>query len=276
MISLDEKEVKKEQKNQDKEEKRNRKRHKQMNDNEKSMNNRIKGKGLSHENKKMIIIGAIIFILLIITIIFRKPFLNYINNVGRENISDNYALLPDITGFYEEDAINHLKELGFSNIQREYIIDQFTEDKCVIKTNYHINSLIKPDDEIIVYVCDKSIIEDVIDIETEIVEEKNVNTTYFTMNNLSIIDMSVENNTFHFIVKNNNKQAITDISYKIGYQDENKNTIGESKYKLDSNIIILPGEKYEITEELNNSNAYYLYISGFIYKKIDIPENERK
>lgn len=275
MISLDEKDLKKEQKNHSRQEKKNKIRKKKMDDNEKSMKNKIKGKGLSYETKKIIIISVPVLLLIISIIIFRKPLLEYVDNIGRNDTSENYVLLSDITGFNENDAINELKELGFYNIQKEYIIDKFTEDKCVIKTNYHINSLLKPDDEIIIYICDKSLIEEFNNIE-ETETNKNINTTYFSMNNLSIIDSSVENNKFHFIVKNNNKQAITKISYKIGYEDKDKNTIGENKYKLDENKIILSGEKFEIVEEIDNDNAYYIYVSGFSYDKIDTPENERK
>ena len=79
------------------------------------------------------------------------------NKAGFQDITENYLYVPDLTGLHESDAIGQLKQDGFKNIKVIYIIDQFTDDGLVVKTNYHIMEQVKKEEEIIVYVCDKSL-----------------------------------------------------------------------------------------------------------------------
>lgn len=264
-MTLDEKEIKKEQRKMEREERRHKKRQEQMKKNEEQK----QGKKISEDMKKKMVIAGIILLVLIVFILCRKPFMKFVNETGRDNTYENYVLLEDVTGYSEDDALEALREQGFVNIKRKYIIDQFTEDKCVIKTNFHINSYLKPDEEIVLYICDKSLLND----DKTIEESQEVNDTYFTMDNISIIDMKIKDDNLYCIIRNDSSQAIKDISYKIGYQDESGISIGENKYDLD--VIILPGEKQLISCEIKNKNAKYLYISGFSYTKIDVPDNER-
>ena len=271
MVSVDEKELKKEKKRQEREEKRNQQRQKKM----KAHEQQKQGKKMSDEKKKKIIISSVIAILVVLIMIFHKPVLNFLNNAGRENPYANYLLLPDITGYEESEAVDTLKNIGFVNIKRSYIIDQFTQDGCVVKTNFHINSELKPDEEITLFICDKSLISSNDNTQQDQNNTPIANEQYFSMNNISIIDMTIRDNYLYAIVKNNNTFAIKNIDYKIGYEDENQLATGEYKYQLDDDFVVLPGEKWTITSEIKNMSAKYLYISGFSYNKIDIPQNQR-
>lgn len=270
MISVDEKELKKEKRRQEREEKRNQQRQKKMQANEDQKN----GKKMSVETKKKLSITGIVLILILLILLFRHPIMNFLNNAGRENPYENYLLLPDVTGYEEKDALTTLKEAGFVNIKRSYIIDQFTQDGCVVKTNYHINSQLKPDEEITIYICDKSLISNN-ETENDVTTTPITNEQYFSMNNISIIDMAIRENYFYAVVRNNNTFAIKNIDYKIGYQDENGLSIGEYKYQLDDDLVILSGEKWTISCEIKNMSARYLYLSGFNYETISVPTKER-
>ena len=234
-------------------------------------------KNLTNKQKKQITAFILVVILLLIILFFGKPFLKYINEVGRDNPYENHLLLPDLTGYYEDDAINELKSIGFVNIKREYIVDQYTVDGCVVKTNHHINSLLKPDEEIKIFICDEDLLKNT-DYEVESNPENNpsANNMYFSLNGISIIDMKIKDGKFYFLLKNNTSNAIKNISYKIGYQNKEQYEIGSEKYFLDEDIIVLPGEKYLISDNIRNDNAYYLYVNGFKYESISVPENERK
>ena len=264
-MTLDEKELKKEKRKQIIKKRKEAKRLEEMKKNEEQKQK----KTIPIKNKKIFIILIFIIIFIIIFLLIKAPLLNFINNAGRNDVSSIYLLLEDVTGYSEEDAISLLKNQGFVYIKREYIIDQFTEDNCVVKTNFHINSYLKPDEEIVLYICDKSLLNN--ELETE--SEQEVNDSYFTMDNISIVDMKIKDNTLYCIIRNDNSKAIKHILYKIGYQDESELSIGENKYDFDG--IILPGEKQIISCEIKNKNAKYIYISGFSYSTIDVPENER-
>jgi hypothetical protein len=273
LISLDEKEIRKEKKRMEKEERRALKQAKMKKAKEKpEQNNKPK---LKESDKKKIMGVVIAFILIILIFVFKDAFINYLNNAGRDDTYESYLLLTDVTGYSEEDAIEKLRNIGFVNIKRSYIIDQFTEDGCVVKTNYHINSQLKPDEEIILYICDKSLY--LTENETDSNDISwSANKTYFSMDGVTIVDLTIKDGYFYCIVKNNNKEAMKNISYKIGYQDASGIEIGEYKYDLDSDTIILPGEKMELSGEIKSSSAKYLYVSGFTYDKEEVPEEERK
>lgn len=183
-------------------------------------------------------------------------------------------LLGDITGYTEEDAINGLREDGFINIKREYTYDQFTQDGCVIKTDHHINSQLKPDDQITVFICDKSLIN-ISEDENSTGNPVSADMTYFTMDGITVIDMAIKDNTFYAMLKNNNQQAIRGIQYRIGYQDSDGADIGENRYRMNAEYTVLPGEKFQINMEIRNEYAYYLYISGLTYEKVPVPDEER-
>lgn len=274
MVSLDEKEIKKEQRAQEAEERRNRRRKKQINESQK----KNKKNKLTDKAKKEIAIGISLLTVVVLIIIFAKPFMNYLKNAGRDTTYDGYLLMTNMTGFKEDDAMNELRKIGFVNIRRTYIYDKFTEDKCVVKANYHINSLLKPDTEIILYICDQSLIKDYIDDE-QVLGGSFVapNTTYFSMDNITIVDLAIKDNKFYCIAKNNNTTAIKNIEFRIGYQDASGLAIGYHRYPLDDELIILPGEKFTISGEISEEKqtAKYLYIDGFSYDKVEVPSNER-
>jgi len=216
------------------------------------------------EKKKLIFTILILIPVLILIYVLSQFAITYEN--GKRY--DNYIFIPDITGYDENDAIEKLEKLGFLDLNVEYIIDQYTPDGCVIKTNKHIKYKSRPDEKIIIYVCKKS---DDIGIKEDI----SATNKYFSMNNMTIIDIATYDDKFSIIVKNNNIEAITHIEYKIGYLNEEGKNMGENKYQLDGNITIMPGEKYTITDEIKNKSASSLYVSGFSYNKIKIPNNER-
>ncbi len=236
-------------------------------------------KELTKKQKNQIILIAIGIVIFFIIVIGLKPFIKYINTVGRDHTYDNYLLLPDVTGYTEDGAVDKLRESGFVNIKRQYIFDQFTEDGCAVKTSYHLNAQLLPDEEIIVYVCDKSLVDITNNNEKDDNNEQSTiqtpNKTYFSMDGMLIVDMAIKDDILYIIAKNNNKAAIKNINYSIGYQDESGMETGANKYSIDSDITILPGEKFEISVGIRNMYASYLYVSGFSYEKIEVPANER-
>jgi len=270
--NLDEDETKKEARRLAREEKRRQKEEAL----EQARSNRPQRKKLSAEEKKKIFIGCAIGISMVVLLLCIKPFINLIENMGREDIHKGLILLTDVTGYTEDDAIEQIREMGFVNIKREYIYDQYTQDGCVVKTDHHINSELKPDEQIIIFICDKSLIQLTGNNQEESPASQSADRTYFTMDNISVVDMAIKDNIFFAILKNNNSQAIKNIQYRIGYQDESGNDIGENKYKMNSDFMALPGEKFQISMEIRNNYANYLYVSGLTYEKIDVPEDERK
>ena len=219
--------------------------------------------------KKKLFFALIIGLISIVLILLVSHILITYEN---EHKYDNYIFVPYLEGYDEEDAIQILKDKGFLNISVKYIIDQYTPDKCVVKTNKHLNYKSRPDEEIIVYVCDKSLIGD---NEMVVNPDLSATTKYFSMDNIKIVDMAIYKDQFYAIIQNNNTTAITKIQYKIGYLNENEQRIGENKYQLDEDIIILPGEKYTIIGNIKNKSAYSLYVSGLSYEQIAVPDDER-
>lgn len=218
--------------------------------------------------KPAAITAAVLFLL-----IFAVPVIRMVNNNGNPNQPSGLLLLTDMTGYTEEDALDKIHDIGFVNIKKEYIYDQFTQNGCVVKTNHHINSELKPNEEIIVYICDKALVKEP---EQEAVEtSKETERTYFSMDGITVIDMAIKDNVFFAILKNNNSQAIKNIQYRIGYQNSDGSDIGENRYSLDSDFTVLPGEKFRIGMDIKNNNAYYIYVSGMTYEKVSVPDNER-
>lgn len=234
---------------------------------------KIKKNKLSYEQQQTIKKYSIIAFIVLLFALIAGPLVHFVNNSGNPNQPKGLLLLTDMTGYTAEDAIDNIKKIGFINIKKEYLYDQFTQDGCVIKTNYHINSELKPDAEIVIFVCDKSLIQEEEPEKTE--DNQSADRTYFTMDNISIVDMAIKDNTFYAILKNNNHQAIKNIQYRIGYQNSDGSDIGENKYMLDKDFTVLPGEKLKVSMEIRNSYAYYLYVSGLTYDKVDVPESER-
>lgn len=215
----------------------------------------------------IIIAGAVLLILLVI-----KPLVSFVNNSGQPQTS-GLLLLTDMTGYTEEDAMNKIRDIGFVNIKKEYIYDQFTQDNCVIKTNHHINSELKPNEEIVVYICDKSLLQ--VETEEEPSDSQETEKTYFTLDGINIVDMAIKDNAFYAILKNNHSYAIKNIGCRIGYQDAGGSDIGENKYSLNQDFMALPGEKFQISMEIRNTDAYYIYISGLTFEVAPVPESER-
>lgn len=209
---------------------------------------------------------AIIIILIGIFVFCKRDDIYYFyQSAGRVQYPENLILVPNITGYNEEDAIERLLEEGFTNIERAYTVDKFTKDGAVIKTNYDINAALNPEDRIVVYICKTEVTQ---------TDSVNVNKEYYSMDHINIVDMTIKGDKFYAIIKNKNNAAIRDITYKIGFQNENKKFIGEKQYKMDG-ITILPNEKYLITGEIEQLDATYITFSGFNYTTVEVPEEER-
>lgn len=226
-------------------------------------------------NKKKVFLAAAGAILIVLLFILWKPISEYINEAGRDHSRDSYLVLPDVTGYTEEDGLEMLRKSGFVNIKKEYIYDQYTQDECIVKTNEHIRAQLRPDEEIIVYICDKTLV----DIDNPNMEhdgEHLPNNTYFTLNNMSIIDMAVKDDIFYAMIRNDSSRAMKNIVYIIGYQDESGYKVGENRYNLSSDVTILPGEKFIISGDISKVTAAYLYVSGISCEYIDVPSDQRK
>lgn len=225
----------------------------------------VKEKLFYRRDFKFLCIAVICVIIGIFIFCNRNELYYYYQSVGREQYPQNTILVPNVTGYDEEDAMEKLRETGFENIERSYIFDKFTRDGAVVKLNYDINAPLNAEDRIVVYICKT---------DTTPVSEIDVNKDYYSMDYINIVDMVIKDNQFYAIIKNKNKAAIKDISYKIGYQDADKKFIGEKQYKL-NDITILPDEKIFITGEIEKKDAAYITFSGFNYSTLEVPEKER-
>ena len=226
-------------------------------------------------NKKKVFLCVAGAIFIALLAVLWNPISNYINEAGRDHSRDNYLVLPDVTGYTEEDGMEMLRESGFVNIKKEYIYDHYTQDECIVKTNEHIRAQLRPDEEIIVYICDKTLINmDNPNMEHD--GEQLPNNTYFTLNNMSIIDMAVKDDIFYAMIRNDSSKAMKNIVYIIGYQDESGYKVGENRYNLSSDMTILPGEKFFVSGDISKVTAAYLYVSGISCDYIDVPSEQRK
>lgn len=225
---------------------------------------------ITKKQAKIIGISFAVFLgVLIIAII--GTFIYRSNKKESNNIKlEGYIMLPDLTGMQEEEGIMELQEEGFENISVKYIYDQFTSDGRIIKTNYHIRSILSPEDEIIVYVCDESIIKK----DTKNNGEIKTEIPYDSLNQVEVIDLKIKDGKIYAVIRNNNKDAIKNVTYKISYFNNKGEQIGGNTYIIDSGVI-LPGEKIMFEEELEKNGIYSIAFHSFNYQTIEVPDKQR-
>lgn len=223
---------------------------------------------LTKQQAKKLIQYACISIIIIIIILLVNLFLRMTEDNTDYNLHGK-LLLPDLTGMEEEDAEILLSDTGFKNVSVEYIYDQFTNDNCVIRTNYHIRSILDEDAPVVIYVCDESIV-----FGEKKPEDTIADMPYDSLNQIQIIDLKVKEGMFYAIIQNNNPEAISGISFKMGYRNGNGSQIGSSEHELED-VVLMPGEKYMLSGEIKKPEAATVFFHSFTYNSKEIPENER-
>lgn len=205
---------------------------------------------------KRIAIAVLIILLIVIAFLCRSAVTNYVNNIKNETkLQDDEVLMINIIGFDIESAKLELEKYGIS-YKIIYKPDNYNLPGNVIKTSANPGSCIKKDDPITIDVCENG------ELITELDHNIKTEATPFTKNGLDVLSFYTNEDEFSIVIQNNTNLIITEVAYTIGYENAWGSKIGDKIFK-EFDLFIQPGEKYILTNNIKNNNAYSLTIERF-------------
>lgn len=206
--------------------------------------------------KKIILAGVIVAGIVMLNY-FRLSIVNYIDESKHQtSLRDDQVVMVDVIGLDETSA---RKQMDDNDIKYDiiYIYDQYCSPGNVIKTSRNAGDYIEKKTPVKVYICDDSGSGN--KDGHKILTQK----TPFVRDSIDVVGFKVENDKFKITIQNNNAMAIKALKYTIGYMDKNGTPNGEKTF-IESEISIEPGEKFVLSDQIGNSEAYRLTVNKFI------------
>lgn len=211
--------------------------------------------------KKIITIAGIIAVVGL-GIVCKDLVSSYVESVKNETaMKENETVMVNVIGYDIESAKKELEnhEIKYTIIKQP---DTFNLDGNVIKTEINPGSFVNKEKSVKIYVCDNA------ELDTTTPHDVTTDKTPFVKDNLDVVSFYTSDDMFCIVIQNNNNVTITEIEYTIGYLDMLNFKIGDKIYK-EFDLNIQPGEKYILSNKINNNKAYSLTIEKFncsIYK----------
>lgn len=214
---------------------------------------------------KTIIIGLIV----ILGAIAAK---NFITNYAKASINQedsNMIKMPNICQFEEKSAIAKLQQLGLDyKIIYEY--DAFSTNGTVIRCNHNVGDSLPLGTIVTVYICDDA--QPIIDYDYSFVKTQQCP---FELDNLDVISFEVIDDSFYLTIQNNNDCIISTITYTIGYADSKSSKIGQRTYFEIIDNKLMPGEKYTLSQAIDQPETEYLSVLEFYCDASAAPSSDR-
>lgn len=210
-----------------------------------------------------------VLVILLATILIKNFVVNYATASIEKGEGSGTIKFPDITQYSEDSAVTKLESLGFkASIVYEY--DAYSTIGTVIRCNHNPGDTLQPETVITVYICD-----DAQPITSYDYSFTKTQQAPFNLDNLDVVAFEVVDDTFILTVQNNNNCIISAITYTIGYADATQSKIGQRIYYQPIDEKIMPGEKYTLTQSINQPGTKYLSVINFDCEATAAPATER-
>lgn len=203
-----------------------------------------------------IVVYTVVGIVILAIIVLQGPINNYTNNISNHSsVPPDQLVMIDIIGYDIDEAVAELERNEILYTIRE-VSDPYTADGNILKTSRDYGEFISIYEEIEIYV-NKSTATNANSgavITTE--------STPFIRNSITVSYFGVIGDEFYIIIENGNSLTVKDIEYTISYKNNDNEGVGTKTFKVNS-ANILPGQKFELRNEIKNASATHLEIDSF-------------
>lgn len=227
----------------------------------------------AEEKKKKNIKTAILIGVLIMAFFLRGPFLAALKNARSDtSLGADEIEMIDLSGYTEASAISKIEKVGlFAQIERIY--DPYCAEGTVVKASAQAHDVVKKGDIILLYICDKSM--PIVNADYSDLQPMPPAPYKEPINNIEVVSFDIIGDKFNIVIQNPTDFCITSMNYTIEYSNALRESIGSRKYSVDE-IQILPGQKFELEDFINQPDAKFIKVSYFDCKAIPVPENQRQ
>lgn len=198
-------------------------------------------------------VGIPIICILVILAIFKEPIKRYIKEVQDDTIiGSNLVMMPDVTGYSEEVALDLLKRADLK-WSIEYMYNKYFDHGTVIKCSVDADNPVEKGTTIKVYVCrDESLTE--IPKGENYFKDLKLPTCPVSKNSVILTNIELDDVYLDLTFKNNSSKKIVRMKYTLGYTDIT-NTKFVNRSFLIENLNAMPGDIIKDTIEITNSET---------------------